>query len=148
MARTRTGSAKGKAPTAKRKATPAKGGASTSKGKATSIEPLLRDLAARMNRATKAGEQHSIRIQLLGEGSGVWGIETVKGEVRLTRGAGPSNPTLEVIAKSAVIRAILDGKKDGRAAFLAGGIRVRGDIAAAERLSAAMGTHKPSSSGD
>ena len=148
MARTRTGSAKGKVPTAKRKATPAKGDASTSKGKATSIEPLLRDLAARMNRATKAGEQHSIRIQLLGEGSGVWGIETVKGEVRLSRGAGPSNPTVEVIAEPAVIRAILEGKKDGRAAFMAGGIRVRGDVGAVERLSAAMGTHKPSRGGE
>ena len=140
MARTRSGSAK--------KEISPKGKAATAKRNAPSVEPLLRDLVARMNRATKSGEKHSIRIQLLGERSGVWGIETVKGEVQLSRGAGPSNPTLEVIAKPAVIRAILDGKKDGRAAFLAGGIRVRGDIAAAERLSAAMGTHKPSSSGD
>jgi len=37
---------------------------------------------------------------------------------------------------------VLEGKVDGRAAFLAGGIRVRGDVMAVERLSSALGTHK------
>ncbi len=146
MARTGTVSAKSKAPTAKRKASSAKGKATTAKGKATPVESILRDLVARMNRVAKAGERHSIRIQVLGKESGVWGIETVKGEVRLSR-SGPSSPTVEVIAVPAVLKSILDGKKDGRAAFLAGGIRVIGDVGAVERLSAAIGTHKPSSAG-
>ena len=126
-----------RARSAKRKAP-----AGSAKGEAIAVEPLLQELVARVKRVTKPGEQHSIRIQLVGE-PGFWVIETIEGEVRLSEGAGPSSPRVEVIADPAVIKAILSGKKEGKAAFLAGGIRVRGDVRAVERLSAAMGTHKP-----
>lgn len=118
--------------------------AAPARRKLASMEPLLNNLVERINRASKQGEQHAIRIQLVGKEPEEWSIETVEGRARLSRGAGPANPSLEVIAEPAAFRAILEGKKEGRAAFLAGGIRVRGDVGAAERLSAAMGTHKPS----
>ena len=53
------------------------------------------------------------------------------------RRAGP--PIIEVIGDADRIRRILDGSKDGRLQFFAGGIRVRGDLKYLSELSHEMG---------
>ena len=68
--------------------------------------------------------------------------QTRDGEVSLVKGDGDGAHTAEVIAEADAIRPVLEGKSDGRAAFLAGGIRVRGDVLALQRFSAALGTHQ------
>ena len=106
-----------------------------------SIEPALEALVTRMNRSEARAEQHSIRLQLSGPQGGTWAIETVEGQLRLVKGPGSAMPRVEVHADAESIRRVLDGEVDGRAAFLSGGILVRGDVASLERLSAALGTH-------
>jgi alkyl sulfatase BDS1-like metallo-beta-lactamase superfamily hydrolase len=108
-----------------------------------SIEPALEALVTRMNRSEARAQEHSIRLQLSGQQGGMWAIETVEGQLRLVKGPGSATPRAEVHADAATIRRVLDGEVDGRAAFLSGGILVRGDVASLERLSAALGTHAP-----
>jgi len=110
---------------------------------AQSIEPALEALVTRMNRSEARAQEHSIRLQLFGPEGGTWLIESVEGELRLVKGPGTAMPKVEVHADATSIRRVLEGEIDGRAAFLSGGILVRGDVLSLERLSAALGTHKP-----
>ena len=59
-------------------------------------------------------------------------------------GAASGECRAEVVGDARTIRDVLEGKVDGKEALLLGGIRVRGDIDFLERLSAALGTHRPS----
>jgi hypothetical protein len=108
------------------------------------VERALTDLVARMNEGGAHGHHHSILLRLSGPQGGMWTIESADGEHRLVTGSGAAAPRVEVHADAESIRRVLDGEVDGRMAFLSGGIMVRGDIAALERLSAALGTHVPS----
>jgi hypothetical protein len=71
-------------------------------------------------RLTDSGEQ--LRV----EGSGR--------EVRVTRAAAGSKSVVEISGSSAVFKAIIDGKKEVRRAFIGGGIQVRGDLNYLEAL--------------
>jgi len=112
-----------------------------------SIERALESIAKRMREQRAPLAPHHIRLNLRGDGGGVWTLRTGAEGVSLTSGEGDGEPTVEVIAEAEAIRGVLEGEVDGREAFLAGGIRVRGDVMAIEQLSAALGTHKPRSSG-
>ncbi len=118
-----------------------RGEATSGSAAGESIEPALEALVTRMRQGE--GEQHAIRLQLSGPQGGTWSVETVEGQLRLVKGSGSQSPRVEVHADAASIRRVLDGEVDGRAAFLSGGILVRGDVASLERLSAALGTHAP-----
>jgi SCP-2 sterol transfer family len=109
-----------------------------------SIEPALENLVTRMGHRDGTSQHHSIRLQLSGPHGGTWSIETVEGQPRLVRGHGSRTPSVEVHAEAESIRRVLDGTVDGRTAFLAGGILVRGDVASLEHLSASLGTHTAS----
>lgn len=108
-----------------------------------SIEPALEAFVTRIRQCAPENDRPSIRLHLSGPQGGVWSIEMVEDQLRLMNGPGSPNPTWEVHIDAAVLRRVLDGEVDGRTAFLSGGILVRGDTAAAERLSAALGTHSP-----
>jgi hypothetical protein len=109
-------------------------------------EDSLQLLAKRIREHPGPLGSHHIRLQLVGSGGGVWSLRTSSEGTSLVAGEGDGDHTVEVIAEAAAIMSVLDGAVDGRAAFLAGGIRVRGDIIAIEQLSAALGTHSPRSS--
>jgi SCP-2 sterol transfer family protein len=108
-----------------------------------SIEPALEALVTRIRQCAPEIDRLSIRLQLSGPQGGAWSIEMVEDQLRLMKGPGSPNPTWELHADAAVVRSILDGEVDGRTAFLSGGFLVRGDTAAAQRVSAALGTHSP-----
>jgi SCP-2 sterol transfer family protein len=108
-----------------------------------SIEPALEAFVTRIRQCAPEIERPSIRLQLSGPQGGAWSIEMVEDQLRLMKGPGSQNPTWEVHADAAVVRSVLAGEVDGRTAFLSGGILVRGDTAAAQRLSAALGMHSP-----
>ena len=57
----------------------------------------------------------------------------------VSREAAAGPPIIEVIGDADRIRRILDGSKDGRLQFYAGGIRVRGDLKYLSELSHEMG---------
>lgn len=109
-----------------------------------SIDGALQLLASRMREHDGPLGTHQIRLDLRGEGGGVWTLRTSPAGVSLLTGEGEGAPTVEVVAEAAAIKPVLEGRQDGRAAFLAGGIRVRGDVLAITQLSAVLGTHRPS----
>jgi len=112
------------------------------------MDEALQSLASRIREHPGPLGSHRIRLSLHGEGGGVWTLQTDAAGVSLVPGEGDGAPTVEVIAEVDAIRPVLEGSQDGRAAFFAGGIRVRGDVLAIEQFSAALGTHKPQSSGE
>jgi hypothetical protein len=107
-----------------------------------SVDGALQSLANRIREHPAPLGSHRIRLDLHGEGGGVWTLQTGAEGVSLVPGEGNGAHTVEVIAEVEAIKPVLEGSSDGRAAFLAGGIRVRGDVIAVEQLSAALGTHK------
>jgi putative sterol carrier protein len=113
-----------------------------------SLESVLQSVAGRIRDHPTSLGSHQIRLDLRGNGGGVWTLSTGAEGVTLVPGEGSGEHTVEVIADVEAIKPVLEGARDGRAAFLAGGIRVRGDVIAVEKLSAALGTHEPSSGRD
>ena len=108
----------------------------------SSVESALQSLAARIREHPGQLGPHRIRLSINGAGGGIWTLQARDGDVSLVPGDGDGAHTAEVIAEADAIKPVLEGKTDGRAAFLAGGIRVRGDVLALQRFSAALGTHQ------
>ena len=61
-------------------------------------------------------------------------IEMTGREARVIRAAPATAPLVEVSGPSKVLKAIMDGRKEASRAFLAGGIRVQGDVPYLEAL--------------
>jgi hypothetical protein len=89
----------------------------------TSIENFVKRLSK-----AKALRPGSIMLRLTGKGGGDICLECSNGGVRVSKGLPKGAPVIEVMGEGRRILAILEGKKDGRVQFLAGGIRVRGNI--------------------
>lgn len=75
---------------------------------------------------TKALKEGSIVFRLTGEGD--YCVDCSPKTAELTVGMPRSTPIIEVLGDAKRIQAILEGKKDARAQFMAGGLRVRGDL--------------------
>jgi predicted lipid carrier protein YhbT len=72
----------------------------------------------------------SIVFRLIGEGGGDFCLDCTAKKAKLTKGLPrrAELPLVEVFGDARRIRAILEGRKDARAQFLAGGLRIRGDL--------------------
>jgi hypothetical protein len=67
-------------------------------------------------------------------------LHCTRGAVQITEGAPAEYPpVIEVFGDRKRIQAILEGKKDARMQFLAGGLRLRGDLAYFSDLAVEMG---------
>jgi len=110
--------------------------------KSDSVEGALQVLAKRIQAHPAPVGTHQIRLDVRGNGGGVWTLRAGADGVTVAPGEGDGQHTAEVIADADALRPVLEGKVDGREAFLKGGIRVRGNVLAVEGLSAALGTHK------
>jgi hypothetical protein len=72
-----------------------------------------------------------IVFRLSGPAAGNYSLECGAGEVNVVESpaAGAERrPRIEVMGEAEAVRAILDGEEDARRRFVAGGIRVRGDL--------------------
>ena len=103
----------------------------TSAGKRQgSFQDTLERLSERFaqGRAMKRGD---IVFRLTGPGGGNYLVECGDGRARVTETAVAGvdrTPLVEVIGDARRIQSVLDGEKDARMQFLAGGFRVRGDL--------------------
>ena len=70
----------------------------------------------------------TIVFRLSGDSGGDFCLSCTAGSAELIEGAAKGPHTIEVMGPASRIRAILERKKDARKQFLAGGIRIRGDI--------------------
>jgi hypothetical protein len=92
-----------------------------------SVEASLARLSTSVDRA-RTRRAGSILLRLSGENGGDFYVHTTNAGSTLSREPAAGSPHIEVIGDANRIRAILDGTKEGRAQFFAGGIRVRGDL--------------------
>lgn len=92
-----------------------------------SFESTLGKLADRLGKI-KSVRDGTVLFHLTGSGGGEFCLECGSGRTRVVKGRSSRKPALEIRGDAARIRAILEGKKDARAQFLAGGIRVRGNL--------------------
>lgn len=81
----------------------------------------------------------AILLHLTGEEAGDWCIDCSGEAMSVFQGKGEADPVVEVTGNAKRIVAILEGRKEARKAFVAGGIRVRGDIPYLEALGREMG---------
>lgn len=80
------------------------------------------------SRRVKPGD---IVFRLAGPAGGNYSLECSSGQVRVVESVAAGTeraPVIEVIGDAETVRAIIDGETDARKKFLAGGLRVRGDL--------------------
>lgn len=104
-------------------------------------EAYLGDFVKRHGKA-KALRKGTIVLRLTGAGGGEYCIDYSAKGASLAKGMPRSTPLIEVMGDARRIRAILQGKKDARTQFLAGGIRVRGDLRYLSDLALELGIIK------
>jgi len=88
--------------------------------------------------AANAAKKGTILLRLKGAGGGDYRLGP-EGAARVTAESAPSDHILEVIADASRIKSILEGKRNARAEYFAGGIRVRGDVQHAIDLAYELG---------
>jgi hypothetical protein len=102
----------------------------TAGGTLGSLQDLLEHLSGRLAKS-KVMKRGDIVFLLSGPGGGNYVVECTEGQARVAQSAAAGvdrTPLIEVIGDAKRIHAILAGQKDAREQFLAGGIRVRGDL--------------------
>jgi putative sterol carrier protein len=80
---------------------------------------------------TRSVRPGSVILRLSGPGGGTYQLECGADKVQVTENSTDgvdTPPLIEVIGDAEVIRAILEGQADARKQFLAGGIRIRGNM--------------------
>ncbi len=105
-------------------------------------EASLKEIAKRVSK-TKTARNGSIAFHLTGAEGGDYFLDRSEtGEHRLNTGRPKDQPLIEFIGDSKKILAALEGSKDARLLFLAGGFRVRGDLRYASDLGLELGILK------
>ena len=96
-------------------------------GRGKDVRAVLAEVAERgaKGRTQRTGP---ILLRLTGEGGGDHYVHFAARGARVTTEAPDEPPLFEVTGDAKRIQSILEGKKEGRAQFFAGGIRVRGDL--------------------
>jgi hypothetical protein len=103
-----------------------------------SVEAALTRFSTNLDRA-RTRRCGSILLRLSGENGGDFYLHSTSAGSTLSREPAAGSPHIEVIGDANRIRAILDGTKEGRAQFYAGGIRVRGDLQYLSELAYELG---------
>lgn len=95
----------------------------------TAFETTLHDLAPRVQRARRL-RHGDIAFRLAGTaGKAELVLAADRDGVRVVPAAGRTGtPLVEVLGDPDAVRSVLSGEVEGRKRFLAGGIRVRGDL--------------------
>lgn len=105
------------------------------------IKDSLRTLASRV------GDTHRVLrgdvvLRLSGEKGGTLRVKPGRGkdDIEITEADdSAAAPLFEVIGDAEAVQAVLDGRVDGESQFLAGGIRIRGDLRSFSDLAQELG---------
>lgn len=103
-------------------------------------EARLNEFCTRLALATRL-RRGKILFKLT-EPDGEFCLDCEPGNVRVSKEIPAAGHDIQVYGPASRILAILEGKKDGRAQFLAGGIRVRGNMAYLSDLALQLGIIK------
>jgi hydrogenase maturation factor HypE len=117
--------------------------ADTANAASKTVKGSLEAIASKAakSKTTRPGE---VVLRLSGKGGGTFTVSADRrGKVQVAETADVAGqPLFEVIGDAEAVQAILDGKVDARKQFLAGGIRIRGDLQHASDLAVELGLLK------
>ena len=105
------------------------------------IEDSLNSFAVRVNKSKVLIRQPMV-FKLSGTGGGDYCVDWSSGAARVSKGSPSGRPLVELIGDARRIIAVLEGRKDARKQFLAGGFRVRGDLRYISELAVDLGIVK------
>jgi hypothetical protein len=91
------------------------------------VEDSLKSFAVRLNKS-KVFRKDPMVFKLSGTSGGEYFLDCSAGTVRVAKGRPSGRVPVELTGDAQRIIAILEGRKDARKQFLAGGFRVRGDL--------------------
>jgi putative sterol carrier protein len=80
------------------------------------------------------GVNATIQYTLAGDGGGEWTITITDGEFKGVDAGGVEKPTLNVMMEAAKFVEMANGDLDGRKAFLTRKLKVKGNIALAQKM--------------
>jgi hypothetical protein len=110
---------------------------SAAKGSASAYERIRR-LADRAHGAKALPDGHVV-LRLSGSDGGTFAVRVKDGKAEVLKDVPAGHHPIELIGSAQRVLAILEGKKDARTQFLAGGFRVRGDVRRINDIALAMG---------
>ncbi len=93
----------------------------------TTLTEALDSMIARFNPAKAKGVNAVIQLNATGEGGGQYYTTVADGKAALTQGAA-QNPTVTITVAAADWIDIMGGKLDPTRAFMAGKLRIAGDL--------------------
>ena len=107
------------------------------------LRSSLRELVSKLSPEIKAALAGDIVLRLSGKGGGTYRVPTGSKHVEVSETVEvPAQPLIEVIGDAEAVQAVLDRKVNAREQFLAGGIRVRGDLRYLSDVALEMGLLK------
>jgi putative sterol carrier protein len=93
----------------------------------TTLNEALDSMMAKFNPAKAKGVNAVIQLNATGEGGGAYYTTVAEGKAKLTPGSAP-NPTVTINVAAQDWIDILAGKLDPTRAFMAGKLRITGDL--------------------
>lgn len=101
-------------------------------------DPLVDRFAAKLSKSKHLREGR-FALRFTGLNQGTLSFNCSKDGVTISEGDSVAPPVVEMIGDRDLILSVLDGKKDGRAQFIAGGFRIRGDLKYASDVALELG---------
>ena len=102
--------------------------------KVADVTEYFDTLADRFEPEQAKGVNATIQYTLAGDGGGEWTITIADGEFKGVETGGVEKPTLNVMMDAAKFVEMANGDLDGRKAFLTRKLKVKGNIALAQKM--------------
>jgi SCP-2 sterol transfer family len=115
--------------------------ATRTKSQKSVVDESLQRVAKKFSGMKCLRDGHIV-LRLSGEGGGTYALKCEERKVSLVGEVPAGQHPMELIGDSRRVLSILEGKKDARTQFLAGGFRVRGDIRYVSDLGIELGILK------
>jgi putative sterol carrier protein len=97
---------------------------------AQSTREFFETLESRVDPSKTAGMTNSYLFDI--DGAGQWKVDVDDGKVKVTEGAGEADTTLS--ASEETFQKIANGEQNATAAYMAGKLKIKGDMGAAMKL--------------
>jgi putative sterol carrier protein len=94
------------------------------------VKEFFDNLSSRADESKTAGMTNSYVFEI--EGAGTWKVEVDDGTITVTEGGGDADATIS--ASEATFQKIIEGDQNPTSAYMAGSLKVTGDMGAAMKL--------------
>lgn len=102
------------------------------------IVKAAQDKAAVADPAKSKGVNAVFQFELSGDDGGTFHLNVADGSIEVTDGAS-DNPNVTILMSAEDYLAMMDGKLNSTSAFMAGKLKIKGDMSLAMKLQAVIG---------